>query len=352
MPELHKSSEVSINRSYGAKELPLHGVEHELITVSDEATDDSYGVYPEKRTLIQKIDTGFVLLDKPVNTRSRTAAVIAKDLLSPLGVKKLGYSGTLDPAVTGLLPLALNAANKAISVFLIGGKEYVALMHLHKEVEEKELRKIFGEFTGKIMQMPPVRSNVKRVYREREIYYFDILEIDGKDVLFKTGVESGTYIRKLIHDMGEILGVGANMAELRRTKVSTLTEKDHLVTLQDLEDAMYYYEKEKDDRFLNYCIRNIEGTIGFLPKVFISDSAVDSVCHGSPLAVPGISKMNNFKAGELIFMSTLKGELVGLGRAVLASKEIINSKKGIAIKTDSIIMKIGTYPEYHKRVIS
>jgi H/ACA ribonucleoprotein complex subunit 4 len=334
------------------RELPLYGIKHELITVVEETTDDLYGTYPEKRTIADKTDVGFVLLDKPVNTRSKTAVIIAKELLSVLGVKKVGYSGTLDPGVTGLLPLALNSANKAISVLLIGGKEYVAVMHLHKEVNEKDLRKVFSEFTGKISQLPPVRSNVKREYREREIYYSNILEIDGRDVLFRAGVESGTYIRKLIHDMGEKLGVGANMSELRRTKVSTLTEKDHLVTLQDLEDAMYYHEKEKDDGFLNYCIGSIEGAIDFLPKVFVSDSAVDTICHGSPLAVPGVSKMNKFNAGELIFMSTLKGELIGLGRSVLSSDEIVRGKKGIAVKTDSIVMKTGTYPKYQKRIIS
>ncbi|MCL5009411.1 MAG: RNA-guided pseudouridylation complex pseudouridine synthase subunit Cbf5 [Candidatus Parvarchaeota archaeon] len=342
-----------ISNLYNEKnELPLDSIKHELITVYEEKTNDEYGSYPGRRTLKQKIDSGFILLDKPVNTRSRTAAIIAKHLLSPLGVEKVGYSGTLDPGVTGLLPIAINSANKAISVLLYGGKEYIALMYLHKEVDEDKLRDTFAEFTGKITQLPPVRSNIKRQYREREIFYSNIMEIDGRNVLFKVGVESGTYIRKLIHDMGERLGVGAHMLELRRTKVSTLTEKDNLVTLQDIDDAMYYYEKEGNSKFLDYCIQDIEKAIDFLPKVFISDSAVDTVCHGSPLAVPGIVKMNNFMVGETIFMSTLKGELIGLGKSVLSSDDIKNGKKGIAIKTDSVVMKTGIYPKYQKRVIS
>lgn len=353
MSKLHKAAgkEITAEDKTG-NELPLHGLKRDVITVYDEATDDSYGAYPEKRSLKQKIDSGFILLDKPVNTRSKTAAIIAKEILSPIGVKKMGYSGTLDPGVTGLLPMAINTANKAISVLLYGGKEYVAVMHLHKDVEEKKLREMFEKFTGKITQLPPVRSNVKRQYREREVFYSEILEIEGKDVLFRTGVESGTYIRKLVHDMGEELGVGANMSELRRTKVSTLTERDNMVTLQDLEDAMYYYEKEKDDRFLSYCVQNMEKAVGFLPKVFVSDGAVDTVCHGSPLAVPGVVKMNPFSVGETIFLSTLKGELIGLGNAVLSSEDIKRGKKGIAVKTDSVVMKTGIYPKYQKRVIS
>ncbi len=329
--------------------LPLDDIKKEIINVSDESTDAAYGCYPEKRDLLRRLDFGLILLDKPPKTRSKTAAVIAKNILSKLGIYKVGYSGTLDPDVTGLLPLATNSANKVISILLLGGKEYIGLMHMHSEVSREKLSKIFEAFTGKIMQLPPVRSSVKRQYREREVYYLDILEVEGKDVLFKTGVQSGTYIRKLVHDMGEKLGVGAHMSELRRTKVSNLTEKDHLVTLQDLDDAMYYKEKENDDRFLSYCIQNIESSIDFLPKVYISDSAVDTVCHGSPLAVPGLVKMNKFDSGKTVFLSTLKGELIGLGNSVLSSQDIIEGKKGIAIKTDSIVMKPGTYPKYTRK---
>ncbi len=330
-------------------ELPLENTKHETFVMYGEDTDEKYGVRPEHRTVVQKIDTGFVLLDKPPRTRSRTSAVIAKKILSPLGVTKMGYSGTLDPNVTGLLPLALNSANKAIAVLLFGGKEYIALMHLHKEVPEERLKEVFREFLGKIMQLPPVRSSVKRQYREREIYYSEIIDIDGNEVLFKIGVESGTYIRKFIHDIGEKLGVGAHMVELRRTKVSTLNEKSHLVTLQDLEDAMYYYEKEKDEKLLSYAIQNMEDAINFLPKVYVSDSAVDTICHGSPLAVPGVVKMNGFEKDETIFMSTLKGELIGLGKSILSSKDILEGKRGIAVKTDSVVMKPGVYPKYTRK---
>ncbi|MCL4400755.1 MAG: RNA-guided pseudouridylation complex pseudouridine synthase subunit Cbf5 [Candidatus Parvarchaeota archaeon] len=332
--------------------LPIENVKHETFTLYNETTDDKYGFYPEKRTLKQRIDSGFILLDKPPHARSKTAAAIAKKLISPLGVTKVGYSGTLDPNVTGLLPLAINNANKVISVLLFGGKEYVALMHLHKEVEEEKLKKTFENFRGKIMQLPPVRSSVKRQYREREIYYSEIIDIVDKNVLFKIGVQSGTYIRKFISDLGDKLGVGANMVELRRTKVSTLSEKNNLVTLQDLEDAMYYYEKENDEALISYAFQNIETAVDFLPKVYISDSAVDVICHGSPLAVPGIVKLNNFESGETLSLSTLKGELIGLGKAILSSKDILNGGKGLAVKTDSVVMKPGMYPKYEKKNIT
>ncbi|MCL4375989.1 RNA-guided pseudouridylation complex pseudouridine synthase subunit Cbf5 [Candidatus Parvarchaeota archaeon] len=246
------------------------------------------------------------------------------------------------------MPLAINNATKVLPVLLFGGKEYIALMHLHSEVDEQLLRDTFNKFIGKIMQLPPVRSHVKRQYRQREIYYSEILEIDGKNVLFKVGVESGTYIRKLIHDMGEELKVGAHMTELRRTKVSTLSEKDNLVTLQDLEDAVYFYEKENDGRLLNKCLGSIESAIDFLPKIFISDTAVDPVCHGSPLAVPGVVKLTDFDKEEVVGIMTLKGELIALGKSVLSAEEIKAVKKGVAVKTDSVIMNLGTYPQYKR----
>ncbi|MCW1301853.1 MAG: RNA-guided pseudouridylation complex pseudouridine synthase subunit Cbf5, partial [Candidatus Parvarchaeota archaeon] len=136
-------------------------------------------------------------------------------------------------------------------MLLLGGKEYIALMHVHKDFNEDELKKSVSSFIGKINQLPPARSNVKRQYRERTVYYLDILEIDGRDVLFKVGVESGTYIRKLINDIGEKSGLGAHMVELRRTKVADLTEDDGLATLQDLEDAVYFYTNDGDERLLN-----------------------------------------------------------------------------------------------------
>ncbi|MDI6798817.1 MAG: LAGLIDADG family homing endonuclease [Candidatus Aenigmarchaeota archaeon] len=99
--------------------------------------------------------------------------------------------------MTGVLPVALENATKAMPVLMGLDKEYVGVMHLHKEVPEEILREAISKFIGRIEQLPPVKAAVARRVREREVYFFDILEIEGKDVLFKIGCEAGTYVRKL-----------------------------------------------------------------------------------------------------------------------------------------------------------
>ncbi len=226
---------------------------------------------------------------------------------------------------------------------LTAGKEYVAIMHLHKEVEEDELKKtIKNNFIGKIEQIPPLKSSVKRQLRTREIYYFDILELDGKDVLFKVGTEAGTYIRKLIHDIGKKLGVGAHMAELRRTKAGPFGEST-LFTLHELTDAYYYWSEEKNEKFLRKVIQPAENGVKHLPKVWVFDTTVESLCHGVDLKVPGISKLNNnINKDEIAAIMTLKDELVALGIAKMNSKEMMKDK-GIAVQTEKVFMQPGIY---------
>ena len=216
-------------------------------------------------------------------------------------------------------------------------------MHLHEEVEEKKLKEVFKEFTGKIRQLPPVKSAVKRQLRTREIYYIDILEIQGKDVLFRVGCQAGTYIRKYVHDLGKKLGVGAHMSQLRRTKAGPFTEET-LSTLQDLQDAFHYYKKENKEKYLRKIIQPVENAVNHLPKIWVFDTTVESLCHGSDLKMPGISKLHDkISKKDTVAVLTLKDELVALGTAELNSNEILKKEKGIAVKTEKVFMNPETY---------
>lgn len=247
--------------------------------------------------------------------------------------------------MTGVLPIAIGRATRIVQLLLTAGKEYVCLMRLHKDVEEQRLRQVIAEFTGKIKQLPPVRSSVKRQLRERTVYYFELLEIDGKDVLFKVGTQAGTYIRKLVSDIGGRVG-GAHMVELRRTKAGPFSEDDGtLATLQDLADAHYYYSSEKNDKYIRKIILPVEKAVAHIPKIWITDSAVESICHGAPLHMPGVAKLESgIKKGDRIAIMTLKDELVAYGTSAEDSDKILKDEKGLAAKAEAVFMKEGTYP--------
>jgi H/ACA ribonucleoprotein complex subunit 4 len=183
---------------------------------------------------------------------------------------------------------------------------------------------------------------VKRQLRPRTVYYLDILEIDGKDVLFKVGTEAGTYIRKLIHDIGQKLGVGAHMAELRRTKAGPFDETT-LFTLQELTDAYYYWKNESNEKFLRKAIQPVENGVNHIPKVWVFDTTVESICHGVDLKVPGIGRVNSSISKEdAVAIMTLKGELVALGISKMISEEMLG-EKGIAVQTEKVFMQPGVY---------
>ncbi len=248
--------------------------------------------------------------------------------------------------MTGVLPVALNDATKVIQALLKAGKEYVGVMKLHGDVDEDRIREVFNEFQGKIYQKPPLRSSVKRIIRVRTIYYMDVLEIEERNVLFKVGCEAGTYIRKLIYDMGKVFGCGAHMYELRRTRAGPFAEDESMVTLHDM---LYLYTKwheTGDIRMLRRFILPMERALLLLPKVFIRDSAVDAICHGAHLTAPGITHVEaGIKPSDKVAILTLKGEAVALGTAVASSEEMLKATHGIMVKTDRVLMPRGTYPK-------
>lgn len=239
--------------------------------------------------------------------------------------------------------MALGSATRIVQTLLPAGKEYVCIMHIHKEIEEKRIRNVFKQFTGKIKQIPPIKSAVKRRERERNIYYMEILEIDSKDVLFKVGCQAGTYIRKLCSDMGLKLATGAHMSELRRTRVACFDEST-LATLQDLADSYYYWKEEGNEKFIRKVIQPVENSVQHLPTIWVHDSAVEALCHGRDLAVPGISKLHNvINPSDLAAIFTLKDELIAIGDALMTSVAMADRNKGLAVKVNKVFMKEGTY---------
>lgn len=313
-----------------------------LIEIDQDITDIKYGTFYDKRSIEQLLEYGLIILDKPPGPTSHETVAWTKRLLK---IPKIGHSGTLDPQVSGVLPLGLGEATKALGVLLYGPKEYHALGRIHSLPSKEKLDEIIKMFTGEIFQKPPQRSAVVRQTRTRTIYEWEILEQKERLLLTRILCESGTYIRKLYYDIGEILGPGATMIELRRTRVDQFHESDGLITLHELANAFSFWEEKKDESKLKKIIKPIEYAFSEIKSVIIRDSAVDAMCHGAQLAIPGILKISpNLKKGDIVGIYTQKGEIVALAESTMSEEEIRDATKGYAFETKRIIMAINTYP--------
>jgi H/ACA ribonucleoprotein complex subunit 4 len=248
--------------------------------------------------------------------------------------------------VTGILPIALEEATKVVQALLFAGKEYVCVMKLHDAVSESRVKAVLEEFCGTIYQRPPIRASVKRRLRTRKIYYLRFLEQNERNVLFRVGCEAGTYIRKLCHDIGEVLGVGAHMQELRRTRAGPFTEENGLVTLHDLAYMQAHWQQTKDETLLRRFVQPMEKALEPLPKIYIRDSAVDAVCHGASLAAPGVVSLEtNIKPNNTVALFTQKGEAIALAKALASTEQILKMNHGLVAKTTRVLMPRGIYPK-------
>ena len=313
-----------------------------LVTIDEDITNPEFGVYYDKRSIEQLLEYGLILIDKPPGPTSHEVVAWAKRILE---IPKIGHSGTLDREVCGVLPLGLGEGTKALGVLLLGPKEYVGLGRLHSLPSKEKLQQTLDLFKGEIYQKPPQRSSVVRQTRTRTVYELELLEQKERLILLRVMCEAGTYIRKLYYDIGEILGFGSSMIELRRSKVYQFSE-EQLVTMHELTDAYYTWKENNDSEKLRNIILPIEHTLSEIKSVVIRDSAIDSLCHGAQLAIPGILQISpGLKQNDLVAVYSQKGEIVALAEALLSEPEIKENNKGYAFQTKRIIMKPNTYPK-------
>jgi len=320
---------------------PAWEIQREVRVKAEEEPSPEYGTPPRQRPLQQHMRFGVLVLDKVPGPTSHEVASWVKKLLE---LDKVGHGGTLDPKVTGVLPVTLQDSTKVVQALLESGKEYVCVMRTHGEEREVRVRDALKLFTGELYQRPPLRSSVKRRLRTRYIYGVDFLEGDGKNWLFRVACESGTYIRKLCYDVGEYLGAGAHMQELRRTRSGPFTEGE-ACTMYDLADAIDLREGG-DEEPLRRLIRPLENALELLPKIWVRDSAVEAVCNGAQLAVPGILRYSTgINVNDLVAVLTLKGEAVALMKAEMSSGKIQAESHGITASPVRVIMPRGVYPK-------
>ena len=252
------------------------------------------------RIIDHLINFGIINIDKPSGPTSFWVDTYVR---KALGLTKVSHAGTLDPKVTGVLPIALNRACKLTGFFLGENKTYVGIMRLHENVSIDKLKEAIEEkFLGKIKQIPPKKSRVKRQEREREIVKFEILEEHGKDFLFISEVQGGTYIRKLIDDLGKELGVGAHMLELRRIKAGIFNEEDKIypcVNLYDFGKAVEEYKKGDGENLRKIIIPG-EIVSEIHPVVEIKNLRLKEIFTGKPILESDLKKKVGFEMGEKI----------------------------------------------------
>ncbi len=319
----------------------------EMVAISEEPTDPAHGWRPAERPVAELLKYGLIPLDKTTGPTSHEEVSWVRRLT---GADKAGHSGTLDPGVSGMLPIGLGRATKALGLLLLFPKEYVGVMRIHSSVPREQVDRVIAEFTDEIYQRPPQRSSVKRETRTRRIYELEVLEQKGNLFLLRCVCQAGTYIRKLFYDMGEVLAVGATMVELRRTKVGPLDEAKGIVTLHELDIALQKWKDSGDESELRRVVWPIESCLDGIKKVVVKDSAVDAVCHGAMLAIPGvISLSKGIAKGETVVLLTAKGELIGIAEASMTTEEVQAQPKGIAFPVRRVIMDQGSYPKMWKK---
>ncbi|MEM4703350.1 MAG: hypothetical protein QXP53_02610 [Candidatus Pacearchaeota archaeon] len=260
---------------------------------------------------------GFVILDKPAGLTSHDCCEKVKQIVK---AGKAGHAGTLDKNVTGVLMIAINNACKLMPLFERLNKTYEGTTHLHKDVSEKILKQKIKKFLGKIKQKPPRRSRVLRVEREREIYEFRILKKQGKDFSFIVKCEAGTYIRKLIDDLGKEL-YGAHLTQLRRIEQGPFKIK----------------EAVKLEKINEKSIKSIEKTIKRLklPSILLNKKSLEKLKQGKFLQASEFKTKGSFEKAQLLPCFCNK-KLVALVKPFFGSEEI-KKQKGYVLKPERII---------------
>lgn len=284
---------------------------------------------------------GLLLLDKPEGITSYGAVSAVK---RAAGEKKVGHTGTLDPMATGVLPVLIGRATALSGLMTDADKRYKAKIRLGittstdditgevqqcRDVNTKseELLTALNRFTGKIMQVPPAYSALKkdgvRMYklaregkktdmpaRQVEIFSIELLsDLDGNNEFeINAHVSKGTYIRSLARDIGEFLGTGATLSGLRRTYASGF-DISQCVTLEKIESsAVSDYVISEENAVLHFRQINVTGR-----------QAV-RFCNGGQL---GFERINAADIAENeLFRIKYGGKLIGIGFADCERKQI------------------------------
>ena len=299
---------------------------------------------------IRRNVSGIILLDKPLGFTSNAALQKVRWLLN---AEKAGHTGSLDPLATGVLPLCFGEATKFSQYLLDSDKGYETVMQMGQTtntgdaegevlqtrdvtVGRADIEALLPRFRGPISQIPPMYSALKRdgqpLYKlaragevvEREarsvtINRLELLECEGTRARLSVGCSKGTYIRTLVEDIGEALGCGAYVAELRRTQAGPFALAQ-TVTLEELEQAHADGGNEALDRFLMPSDSGLQDW----PMVSLSEHSAFYWLNGQPVRAPDAPKFG------MVRVQDHNGRFIGIGEVSedgrIAPRRLIRSE--------------------------
>jgi len=292
---------------------------------------------------------GVIVIDKPSGITSHGVVDV---LRKAIGLKRIGHTGTLDPMATGVMVLLLGRATRIGRFLELEPKEYIAealfgvvtdtqditgkvTRESAKEVDVEDIKRLIPDFTGEIYQIPPMVSAIKiggkplyklarqgkvveRPERRVTIYEFELLdffETEGRQkAVFRVLCSGGTYVRTLIHDLGERLGTGATLSSLRRTKVGKFT----------LHEAVNTDKIKSDTGIIFRNIISMDDALPHLAEVIVKDSAVSPVLNGRRLQDNMLE--SHPETAELTDYAKIKstaGKLLAIGRVTEKDHTVI-----------------------------
>lgn len=290
------------------------------------------------------------MVDKPTGVTSHDVVLKLRRVLS---TRRIGHTGTLDPAASGVLLACVGKGTK-VAQFLTGhDKEYRAVVRLgatsdtydgEGEIKETEgecrvsperIKDTVNSFKGEIWQLPPLHSAIKhkgkrlyqyarekkeveRTKRRVEIKEISITGVRVPHVELKVSCSKGTYVRSLAHDLGQKLGCGAYLFSLRRTRVGPFR-------LEDALSPERISEVQKEGR-IDEALISIEQALTHLPSVAMREDSVARVRNGARLVSSYVSSVDgSFEAGQTISMTDEQGKIIAMGKALGSSERFVDS---------------------------
>jgi tRNA pseudouridine55 synthase len=296
---------------------------------------------PEPRDARKSDPSGVLVVDKPTGPTSHD--VVAR-VRSALRVKRAGHTGTLDPLASGVLVVCVGEATKLAGYLTYAEKTYDCTARLgiatdtHDatgqvleerpvEVTREEVEAVLGRFRGQIAQIPPMFSALKkggrRLYKlarkgetvEREprtvmVHRLELTRFEPPEMDLLVTCGKGTYVRTLLHDIGEVLGCGATLSRLVRTRVGSVS-LDDAVSLDDLTDARSPEAREA----LRAGLMPMSEAMAEYPSVRLDKRKVRAIGHGKALGPGEVAQAGGggLRAGQLVRLLDEAGQLVALG---------------------------------------